>query len=226
MMIAGDDAFNKCEFVVLLKYLRTSTIANNTQFISAISSLFADFRKIAVYEENYRDMTEYIARFLESSSIKKSDRFKDCVDDTCMVPFYIVSLDSNGIRADMNDHKMLHWAYGTRIGNDLLSYPKENISGYMSDHTNPLCVGSSVDDQIKVVYAHYIDQLADAQQSLQDAIYLQGRVGALTWSLFAKRYGRILKTVIEDPHTVGNLRNSLERDNTVSLCREELQRNL
>ncbi|KAF9965414.1 hypothetical protein BGZ73_001448 [Actinomortierella ambigua] len=109
MMIAGDDAFNKREFVLLLMYLRTSTVAEDT-------------RKLSVYEDNYRDMIEYIARFLESSSVKKSDRFKDCVDDTCMVPFYIVSLDSNDIRADLGDHKMLHAAYGTRVDNDLLSY--------------------------------------------------------------------------------------------------------
>ncbi|KAF9275880.1 hypothetical protein BGZ68_010448 [Mortierella alpina] len=216
MMIAGDDAFSKREFVMLLKYLRTSAIADDTKFISAISSLFADFRKIAVYEENYRDMIEYIARFLESSSVKKSDRFKDCVDDTCMVPFYIVSLDSNGMRADMGDRKMLHAAYGTRVDNDLLSYPKDDIAGYMSDHTNPLCVGLSIDEQITAVYAHYLDQLADTQQSLQDAIYLQGRVGSLTWSLFTKRYGRILKTVFEDTHTIENIRDSLKRDDTVA----------
>ncbi|KAG0089195.1 hypothetical protein BGZ92_005126 [Podila epicladia] len=215
-MIAGDDAFNKREFVALLKYLRTSTITEDSNFASAIASLFAEFRKVAVYEENYRDMIEYIARFLESSRAKISDRFKDCVDDTCMVPFYIVSLDSNGIRADMGDHRMLHAAYGTRVDNDLLSYPKDDISGYMSDHTNPLCVGSSIDEQIKVVYAHYTDQLADARQSLQDAIYLQGRVGSLIWSLFTKRYGRILKTAFEDPHTVENIRNSLRKDDTVA----------
>ncbi|KAG0278274.1 hypothetical protein BGZ95_004350, partial [Linnemannia exigua] len=99
IMIAGDDAFNKREFVVLLKYLRTSVIEEDTRFISVISSLFADFKTMAVYEENYCDVVEYTARCLESSRIKKSDSFEDCIADTGLVPFYTVSLDSNGIRA-------------------------------------------------------------------------------------------------------------------------------
>ncbi|KAG0195794.1 hypothetical protein BGX28_000607 [Mortierella sp. GBA30] len=222
MMIAGDDLFNKREFVLLLKYLRTSTITDDTRFISAISTLFDDFKKIAVLEDNHRDMTEYVAMYLESSRVKKSDGLKDCVIDTCMVPFYIVSLDSNGIRADLGDNKMWHAAYGTRIDNDLISFPKDDVSGYMSDHTNPLLVGSSVDNQIKVILAHYMDQLAGVQQSLQDAIYLQGRVGSLTWMLFAKRYGQILKTVYEDPQTVENIRNSVERIDTEVPHRKEL----
>ncbi|KAG0339287.1 hypothetical protein BG004_006880 [Podila humilis] len=206
MMIAGDDAVNKHEFVLLLKYLRTNVIKKETRFITAIVSCFNDFKKEVLHEENYNDMVEYTARFLESSRKKNSDNFLDWVADTCMVPFYAVSLDSNGLRVDLEDHQMLHSAYGTHIDNDLLSYPKDDIKGYATDHMNPLVGGLSVDTYVKTIQAHYIDQLAFTQGSLKDAILLQGRVGSITWSLFTQRYGRILKTVYEDPRNVETLR--------------------
>ncbi|KAG0339015.1 hypothetical protein BG004_006978 [Podila humilis] len=206
MMIAGDDAVNKHEYVLLLKYLRTKVIKEEMRFMTAIVSCFDDFKKEVLHEENYNDVVEYVARFLESSHKKNSDNFLDRVADTCMITFFAVSLDSNGLCIDVEDHKMLQAAYGTRIDNDLLSYPKEEIKGYATDHRNPLLGGLPVDTYVKTLQAYYIDQLAFAQGSLKDAIFLQARVGSMTWSLFTQRYGRILKTVYEDPRILETLR--------------------
>ncbi|KAI8093681.1 uncharacterized protein BX664DRAFT_385069 [Halteromyces radiatus] len=216
MMVMADDSFDEQEFIVFYNYLKTSVVNEPSTFVSAIIKLFADFKKVAVHEENYNYMVETAVAFIESSKGKKSNDVMDCILDTSMIPFYIISLDSNEILADMSNDKMFEGAYGTRIDNDLLSYPKDSISNYMTDHSNPLHAGRSIEDQISIVKNHYTVQLTQLAPSLEDAICLQGRIGSLLWSLFTKRYGCILKTVYEDNQTVANIRNSIQKNVNIS----------
>ncbi|KAI8093682.1 uncharacterized protein BX664DRAFT_330319 [Halteromyces radiatus] len=216
MMGMMDDSFNEQEFVVLLNYLKTSVVNEPSPFVSAIIRVFADFKAVSIYEENYNNMVKYIVAFIESTKGKKSNDRMDRIIDTCMIPFYITSLDSNRILADMNNYKLLDSAYGTRIDNDVLTYPKDYISDYMSKHSNPVYAGISMGDQVDAIKNDFVTQLLYLEPTLEDAIYFQGRNGAFLWSLFTKRYGRILKTVYEDTQTVGNIRNDINENVVIS----------
>ncbi|KAI8093683.1 uncharacterized protein BX664DRAFT_372529 [Halteromyces radiatus] len=216
MMIIVDDSFDEQEFIVLYNYLKTSVVNEPSAFVSAIIKLFADFKSVSNYEENYTNMIKCFVSYIDSTKGNKSNDRMDRIIDTCMPPFYIISLDSNQIIADMNNKKMLEASYGTRVDNDLLTYPKDCASAYMLDHTNPLLAGASIEDQINTVKDHCTNELIHFESSLEDAIYLQGRMGCFLWSLFSKRYGRILKTVYEDKQTVENIRNCIKKNVPIS----------
>ncbi|KAI8093685.1 uncharacterized protein BX664DRAFT_372531 [Halteromyces radiatus] len=213
LVIIGDDSFREHEYVVLMDYLKTSVVNDSSPFISAIIKLFDDFKAVSIYEENYHNMIKVIVAFFDSTVGKKSNDEMDRIIDTGMPPFYIISLDSNHILADMNNKKMLDSSYGIRIDNDLLSYPKDTMSDYMLDHTNPVYAGVSIGDQVNAIEDHCTTQLSRVEPTLEDAIYLQGRMGCFIWQLFTKRYGRILKTVqahqCVPPHIPTNIIKSI-----------------
>ncbi|KAI8093684.1 uncharacterized protein BX664DRAFT_313707 [Halteromyces radiatus] len=216
LVAIGDDSFKEHEYVMLLNYLKTSVANEASPFISAIIKYFDDYKAVSIYEENYNNTVKTIVAFFECTVGMKSNDKMDRITDSAMLPFYIISLDSNHILADMNNEKLLDGAYATRIDNDLLTYPKDTMSGYMLDHANPVYAGVSIGDQLNAVKSHCTAQLLNLEPTLEDAIYLQGRMGCFVWSLFTKRYGCILKTVYEDNQTVENIRKSIKKSITIS----------